>query len=306
MTRREVLALLGASATLAGASGSVLAQGAPKRGGVLKVSAAANPSSLDPFTGGAGSDHTFLWTIFDTLVEWDYETLKAKPGMAEWTFTDPLTMVLKIKPGITFHDGTPMDAQAVKFNLDRGRQAQRSSVKADLSSIASIEVNAPLQLTLKLSSPDTAMPAILSDRAGMMVSPKAVEQFGNDHDRNAVGAGPWKLVAWTDNQKVVAGTLRQILAQRSRVSRWHRVLDHSLNCATGLRSVVAGQNDMVYCLPPRLKPLVEKAQSVVVAKGRRCIFIRSGSMLQEVARERQGAAGDQLRGRSRNVSEGRV
>ena len=265
MSRRDLFALLGAAA-LAASSTQVRGQSMPKRGGTLKVSAAANPSSLDPFTGGAGSDHTFLWTMFDTLVEWDYETLKAKPGMAEWTFADPLTMVLKIKPGITFHDGTPMDAQAVKFNLDRGRQAQRSSVKADLSSIASIAVNGPLQLTLKLSSPDTAMPAILSDRAGMMVSPKAVEQFGNDHDRNAVGAGPWKLVAWTDHQKVS-------LVRYDKYWRSDRGfldgIDFSIipERATGLRAVVAGQNDMIYGLPPRLKSLVEKAPDLTLVTG---------------------------------------
>ena len=82
MTRREVLSFLGASVTMAGVGGSAYAQATPKKGGVLKVSGAANPSSLDPATGGAGSDHTYLWTMFDTLVEWDYETLNVKPGMA--------------------------------------------------------------------------------------------------------------------------------------------------------------------------------------------------------------------------------
>ena len=86
---------------------------APKRGGVLKVSANANPSSLDPATGGAGSDHTFLWTMYDTLVEWDYETLKAKPGMAAFNFPDPRTLVLDIKPGILFQLADFFDRQGI-------------------------------------------------------------------------------------------------------------------------------------------------------------------------------------------------
>ena len=69
---------------------SAFAQGTPKRGGILRISAPANPSSLDPATGGAGSDHAFLFTMYDTLTEWDFETLKPKPGLAEsWKFTDP-------------------------------------------------------------------------------------------------------------------------------------------------------------------------------------------------------------------------
>ena len=169
LSRRDLMAMAGALAL----PGTASAQGTPAKGGVLKVSASANPSSLDPATGGAGSDHTFLWTMFDTLVEWDYETLKAKPGMAAFNFPDPRTLVLDIKPGITFHDGTPMDAAAVKFNLDRGRTDQRSNIKADLQNVAQVDVTGPMQVTVRLARPDTALPAILSDRAGMMVSPKA-------------------------------------------------------------------------------------------------------------------------------------
>ena len=78
------------------------------------MAAPANPSSLDPATGGAGTDHVFLYTMFDTLIEWDYETLRAKPGLAEsWSFPDPKTMVLNLRKGVVFHDGTAFDAAAV-------------------------------------------------------------------------------------------------------------------------------------------------------------------------------------------------
>ena len=154
LTRRDLMLLAGATVgTVVGTlatGGPAWAQAGPKRGGVLKVSANANPSSLDPATGGAGSDHTFLWTLYDTLVEWDYDTLKTKPGLAAFTFPDPRTMVLDIKPGISFHDGSVLDAVAVKFNLDRGRQDARSNIKADLSSVAEVIVELSTEvLTLK-------------------------------------------------------------------------------------------------------------------------------------------------------------
>ena len=90
------------SGALAGVTvgGSARAQGTPKRGGILRISAPTNPSSLDPATGGSGSDHAFLFTMYDTLTEWEFETLKPKPGLAEsWSFTDPTTFVLNIRPG---------------------------------------------------------------------------------------------------------------------------------------------------------------------------------------------------------------
>ena len=262
LTRRDLMLLAGATAL----AGEAAAQATPQRGGVLKVSANANPSSLDPATGGAGSDHTFLWTIYDTLVEWDYDTLKAKPGMAAFNFPDPRTLVLDIKPGISFHDGTPMDAAAVKFNLDRARQDARSNIKADLQNVAQADVTGPLQVTVKLARPDTALPAILSDRAGMMVSPKAVQALGNEHDRKPVGAGPWKFVSWSANEKVVV----------TRADKYWRTdrgfvdgIEFSIipELATGLRAVVAGQGDFAYQVPPRLIPIIDKAKNLQKLSG---------------------------------------
>lgn len=266
LTRRDLMVMAGAVAGSA-ATGTAWAQAsAPRRGGILKVSANANPSSLDPATGGAGSDHTFLWTLFDTLVEWDYKTLKTKPGLASYEFPDPLTMVLDIKPGIQFHDGSPLDAAAVKFNLDRSRQDPRSNIKADLQNVGEVLVSGPLKVTVKLQRPDTALPAILSDRAGMMVSPKAVQALGAEHDRKPVGAGPWKIVSWAANEKVIV----------TRADHYWRKdrgfvdgIEFSIipELATGLRAVVAGQNDFAYQVPPRLTPIIDRAKELQKISG---------------------------------------
>ena len=97
--RREMLALMGGAAA-AGTFGLPAFAQDQKKGGILKIAAPANPSSLDPATGGAGSDHSILWTMYDTLVEWDYETLKPNPGLAKWSYPDPKTLVFDIQSGI--------------------------------------------------------------------------------------------------------------------------------------------------------------------------------------------------------------
>ena len=268
MSRRDLLAMLAASGMATLVPGTADAQGVPnaKRGGILRVSGQTNPSSMDPYTGGAGTDHTFLWPVFDTLVEWDYATLKPIPGMAEWTWPDPKTLLLNIKPGILFHDGTPCDAAAVKANLERGRTDTRSNIKADLSSIASVDVTGPLQVKLNLSRPDTALPAILSDRAGMMSSPKAVAALGKDHDRNPVGTGPWKFVSWADKEKI---SVRRFDKYWRKDRGFVDGIDFAIipELATGLRSVAAGQNDMMYAMPPRLKPVVDRNKDLVLIQG---------------------------------------
>jgi len=260
------MALAGAASAAAMINSAAFAQGAPKKGGVLKVSANANPSSLDPQTGGAGSDHTMLYPMYDTLVEWDYETLKPKPGLAQsWSFPDPQTLVLNIRPGVTFHDGAPLDAEAVKFNLDRAKTEQRSNIKADLATVASIEATGPLQVTLKLSQPDAALPGILSDRAGMMVSPAAVKASGNI-DRKPVGAGAYEFVSWTDNEKLIVKRYEKYWRANE---RYIDGIEFAIipEVATGVRSVIAGQNHVAYALPARQKAVLARASNVQQATG---------------------------------------
>lgn len=269
LRRRDALGLLGL--TLGSAMGlPALAQGQAQdkaqKGGVLKIATPANPSSLDPATGGAGTDHSILWTMYDTLVEWDYATLQPKPGMAEWSFPEPTVMLLTIKPGIKFHDGTPCDAEAVKWNLERNRADPASNVKADLASIKEISVSGA-QVKLTLGQPDAALPAILSDRAGMMVSPTAQKAAtGNSFNRQPVGAGPWKFVSWTDNQRVVV---------TRHTEYWRPGLPHLdgiefaiiPELATGLRSVVSKQNDMAYHLSARYRPIIEREKALSLVTG---------------------------------------
>src|SRR3974377_1100567 len=101
--------------------------------------------------------------------------MKPRPGLASWSYPDPKTMVLQLNPNIMFHDGTPCDAEAVRFNLDRCMNYKRSAVKPDLASVASIEVADPLKIVLHLKNADTALPLILSERTGMVRSPPALK-----------------------------------------------------------------------------------------------------------------------------------
>jgi peptide/nickel transport system substrate-binding protein len=267
-TRRQAMALM--TGALAGASfgGAAFAQGTPKRGGILRISAPANPSSLDPATGGAGSDHAFLFTMYDTLTEWDFETLKPKPGLAEsWSFADPTTLVLNIRAGITFHDGSPLDAEAVKFNLERNKSDPKSNIKADLASMATADVTGPMQVTLKLNGPDAALPGILSDRAGMMVSPTALKasEAGNIA-RKPVGAGAYAFVSWADGERIV-------VKRNEKYWKANRPYPDGIEFSiipeltTGARSVTAGQNDLIYQLPPRQKAIIERASNIKVFNG---------------------------------------
>ena len=176
LTRRSVLKTGGALGGALLLPGAAFAQEEPQRGGTLRVTIPYNPATLDPITGRNAPDFNTLYLIFDALIDFEPDTLALKPGLASaWSFADPTTLVLDLQEGVTFHDGTPFDAEAVKFNLERTKSDPRSNVKSDLAAVDAIEVTGPLQVTLTLSAPNAGLPAVLTNRSGCMVSPAAVQ-----------------------------------------------------------------------------------------------------------------------------------
>lgn len=236
----------------------------PRRGGVLRVSAYLNPSSLDPYTGRSGADQAYLHAFYDTLVDFEPDTLKAKPGLASWSFPDPKTMVLDVKPGVVFHDGTPCDAEAVKSNIVRGMTAVRSAVKAEFLNVASVEVGGPLKVVMHLKQPDSALPLILSDRAGMMSSPTAIAAAGDDFDRRPCGTGLFKFEAWKDADRVVG--VRNDNYWRPRTHLDGIVFRVITDYSAGARSVQAGENDFMWLVPPRFFSRLKTVKDVSVVR----------------------------------------
>ena len=152
-------------------------------------------SRLDPHRASISQDATTLFPVYDRLVHLS-PTGDLIPGLAEsWEFSDDgLTLTLHVRPGVTFHDGTPLDAEGVKANLERGKSIEGSSVATDLAAMASVTVVDPMTVAVQLSTPNVAIIGSFADRAGILVSPKAIAD-GVDLDANMIGAGPYKLVS---------------------------------------------------------------------------------------------------------------
>ncbi|MGI6855130.1 ABC transporter substrate-binding protein [Mesorhizobium sp. 1B3] len=261
MTRRQWLAFAGgAAATAMLPFGAATKAHAQKQGGVLKVAAPHNPTSMDPMTGRHGNDHILLFPVYEALVNVNLDTLMPEAGLAEsWTYTDPTTLVLELRKDVTFHDGTPFNAGAAVFNLERARTDERSRVKIDLLSVESIQATGEHQVTIKLKEPDAVLLSVLSDRAGMMSSPKAVKEMGEGYDRTAVGTGPWRLTEWRDAERLVY-TRNENYWQSGAPYLDGIEVSVITDSNTGLRSVVAGQNHFVMQLAPQQKPLIEASR----------------------------------------------
>lgn len=199
---RILLATLSVAIILAGCGGGSATKTDPAPGTArgpkhLRVGHPYSFTAFDPHKGTSGSDHEVLWAVFDALFRFDKTGNIISGQVKKWAFPDPKTMVLTLHAGIKFTDGTPLDAEAVKWNIERIKDPKEKTVVAEqLAVVKSVDVISPTELRLNLSEPAASLPATLSDRPGMMISPTAYKKLGADFARSPVGAGPFKMVEW--------------------------------------------------------------------------------------------------------------
>jgi len=263
LDRREVIKAAVAGAGALALPSSALAQETPRKGGTLRLAIPYNPATLDPMTGRNLPDFDTLYAVFDALIDFVPRTLELKPGLAKaWAFKDPKTLVLELVDGVSFHDGTPFNAEAVKFNLERYKNDQRSTVKADVATVESVEVSGESQVTLKLNRPNAGLPSILTNRIGLIVSPKSVQDKGGNVDRTPVGTGPFKFVSWEDNSSI--SLVRNDRYWKSGLPYLDGIdikIINELN--TAVRAVVAGEADLAINLQAPQKAIADRSPNVV-------------------------------------------
>src|SRR5262249_27014188 len=102
-----------------------------------------------------------------------------------------------------FHDGTKMDAAAVKYSLDRHLTLAGSTRKSELAGVTGVEIVDPSTVRITLSAPFAPLVAVLSDRAGMIVSPKAAEAGAAAFPSHRVCAGPFKFAERVPQDRIV-------------------------------------------------------------------------------------------------------
>lgn len=155
-----------------------------------------DPPYLDPALATATSEYHVLRQMYDTLVGYDAQ-MKPIPALAKsWQISkNGLTYTFNLRSGVKFHDGTPLDAAAVKYTLDRNMTMDTSTQKGLLSSIKDVKVVNPTTLQITLKESYSPLLAALGDVAGMIVSPTAVKKSGAEFSNHPVGSGPFSFVS---------------------------------------------------------------------------------------------------------------
>jgi peptide/nickel transport system substrate-binding protein len=196
---RPILATLALGAALL-AGGQAMAQ-APA--GQLRLGLREDPDILDPTLARTFVGRIVFASLCDKLFDID-DKLNIVPQLATgYTWDDPKTLRITLRPNVVFHDGEKMDAEAVRYSLNRHLTLQGSFRRSEITALDSIEVVDPLTLRLHLKTPSVPFVSQLTDRSGMIVSPKAAEAAGRDFGNKPVCAGPFRFVERVAQDRIV-------------------------------------------------------------------------------------------------------
>src|SRR6266850_2617150 len=181
-----------------------LATGAANAQGVLRIGLNDDPDALDPTISRAYVGRLVFAALCDKLFDVTPD-LKIVPQLAtgyEWA-GDHKSVVIKLRSGVKFHDGEPFNAEAVRFNIERHINTPGSFRKTEIGQIQSVDVLNDTTARLNLSEPLVPLLAALTDRSGMMVSPKAARALGDRFGQKPVCAGPYRFVERVAQGKIV-------------------------------------------------------------------------------------------------------
>src|ERR1700755_1872545 len=170
----------------------------------LRIGIAEDPDVLEPSLGRTYVGRIVFSAFCDKLFDID-EKLNIVPQLAlsHETSVDGKEVTIKLRPNVKFHDGEALDAEAAKFSLDRHLSMPGSFRKSELAALDHVDVVDPLTVKLVLKTPYAPLIAQLTDRSGMMVSPKAVKEQGDKFGLHPVCAGPYKFVERVQQDRIV-------------------------------------------------------------------------------------------------------
>ena len=232
----------------------------------LTIGLREDPDVLDPTLGSSYVSRIVYAAMCDKLIDID-EHLNLVPQLAtEWHYEDPTHLVLTLRPGVLFQDGTPFDAEAVRYKLNRDLTMQGSMRHGEVNAIQSMEVIDELHIRLVLKAPSAPLLSMLADRAGIMISPKAAEAEGADFARNPVCAGPYQFESRIAQDSIVLRRFPQYWDAAS--YHFDRIVYRPMpNAAIRVANLQAGSLDLVEQILPTDVPILRRDPALKLAIG---------------------------------------
>jgi peptide/nickel transport system substrate-binding protein len=189
--------------------GEVSQSGGQKDAKELVYATTGDPANLDPVWGEDIESSNVFSNIYDTLNTFKVGTTEVTTGLAESyeVSGDGNVYTLKLRKGVKFHDGTPFNAEAVKFNIDRqlppNEVENMPYAEVLFGEVSKVEIVDEYTVKITLKNPNTAFLSNLAISIAGIASPTAIKKYGDKLSENPVGTGPYKFVKWVKGQYIV-------------------------------------------------------------------------------------------------------
>ncbi len=264
MKLRKVLGAtlaLTAGLALAGCSSSTdSGSDTPNTDATLRVVAASGFLSLDPQLGQIGNTSAFYVNVFDGLYTVSPEGEVVPSLVTEAEHNDDYTeYTFTIRDDVTFHDGSPLTAEDVKFTIDRAKDPEiKSPTGGDLSSVESVEVVSKNQVIFHLNTPNPILPNNLLAMSALIVPKAYIESVGADEfQAKPVGSGPFALASYAEGQRATLDRNDNYWGDTAKVA--HLEFFFATEQSTQSAMVQGGQADMIMGIDARMKEQMESA-----------------------------------------------
>ncbi|HEY6430948.1 MAG TPA: ABC transporter substrate-binding protein [Acetobacteraceae bacterium] len=216
----------------------------------LRIGLNEDPDALDPAQGGTFVGRVVFAAVCDKLIDTDAKSEFIPQLATSWEWSpDARALTLHLRSNVRFHDGELMDAASVQASIQRYRTAPESVRKGELKPVSGVDVIDPHTVRVTLSQPYAPLVAVLADRAGMIMSPKAMARLGAKVADELPCAGPFQLKQRIPQDRIVverfAGYWNASAIKLDRI-----IYQPIPNTAVRLVDLKAGQLDMVERLGP--------------------------------------------------------
>ena len=270
LTRRRLLQAAGggaAGAALSKLGGPWTRRASAQGTRTMTVGLYADAISLDPFDSNDNLSLGIEREIYDGLVGFTPD-MKVRPELATtWEASkDAKTFTFHLRSGIKFHDGTLLNAAAVKQNFDRARDPQHKLKKFSLyEPIAAIDAVDETTVRFTLKAPFGAMLFNFAHPSSRIISPAALAKGGDYVARNPVGTGPYRFASWAPGQQIVLER-NQEFWQSGQPKADRLIIKPVVEDASRVAMLLSGDAQYVYPIPGVQVDAVSKAQGVSVQK----------------------------------------
>ncbi|MFF2093086.1 glutathione ABC transporter substrate-binding protein [Paenibacillus sp. NPDC058174] len=236
-----------------------------KNGNNVVVALNANFITLDPHNAGDTNSISGARSMYEGLMGFD-ENMSLKPVLAESyaISEDGLVYTIKLRQGVKFHDGTDFNSEAVKINIARIQDEKNNlRMRKSFAKVAKVETPDANTVVITLSEPYNAFLNKLA--MGLMISPAALEKFGDKIGQNPVGTGPYKFKEWVEGDRLVV---------EKNADYWQAGLP-KVDSVTfkpvpenGSRTAMlkTGEADFIYPMPTEQVNLLETDNNIVIDK----------------------------------------